>query len=72
MFDTAASEGQKLQGDSLAHDARAQLRDAADEAEQPSFLVDLGDGVPVERTIAELLDEFDADDAALKAAAACL
>lgn len=71
LFDTAASEGPKLQAESLQHDALALLRDAADEAGQPTFLVDLGDGAR-ERTLADLLDEFAADDAAIKAAQACL
>ncbi len=71
MFDTAASEGQKLQVASLQHDALALLRDAADEAGQPKFLVDLGDG-PTERTVAQMLEEFAVDEAALKAAKACL
>ncbi|QUM73348.1 hypothetical protein [Sphingopyxis granuli] len=48
------------------------LRAAADEAGQPRFLVDLGDGAPVERTIGDLLDEFDADDAAIEKARKCL
>lgn len=71
LFDGAASEGPKLQVDSLQHDALALLREAADEAGQPKFLVDLGDG-PVDRTLAQMLEEFAADDAALKAAQACL
>lgn len=71
MFDDASSEGAKLQVDSLQHDALALLRDAADEAGQPKFLVDLGDG-PVERTVAQMLEEFAADEAAIKAAQACL
>jgi hypothetical protein len=72
LFDTTDSEGPKLQAASLAHDARAALRAAADDADQPRFLVDLGDGAPVERTIAELMDIFDADQRALTAAQACL
>lgn len=48
------------------------LRAAADEAGQPRFLVDLGDGEPIERTIGDLLDDFDADDAAIEAAKKCL
>lgn len=48
------------------------LRAAADEAGQPRFLVDLGEGEPAERTIGELLDEFGRDEAAIKAAQACL
>lgn len=71
MFDDASSEGAKLQVDSLQHDALVLLRDAADEAGQPKFLVDLGDG-PVERTVAQMLEEFAADEAAIKAAQACL
>jgi hypothetical protein len=72
LFDTVDSPGPKMQADSLAHDAKLALREAAEDAEQPRFLIDRGDGEPVERTIAELLDEFDADAAALKAAQACL
>lgn len=71
LFDARDSEGPKLQVDSLQHDALAPLRDAADEAGQPKFLVDMGDG-PTERTVADLIDEFAADDAAIKAAQACL
>lgn len=48
------------------------LRAAADEAGQPMFLVDLGDGAPVERTIGDLLDEFGRDEAAIEAAKKCL
>lgn len=48
------------------------LRAAADDAGQPRFLVDLGDGEPVERTIGDLLDEFDADEAAIGKAMQCL
>ena len=60
-----------MQVDSLQHDALVLLRDAADAAGQPKFLVDLGDG-PTDRTVADLIDEFAADDAAIKAAQACL
>ena len=48
------------------------LRAAADESGQPRFLVDRGDGEPVERTIDELLDEFQANQAAIEAAKKCL
>ena len=48
------------------------LRAAADEAGEPRFLVDLGEGEPVERTIGELLDQFGRDDAAIEAARQCL
>lgn len=48
------------------------LRAAADEAGEPRFLVDLGEGEPVERTIGELLDQFGRDDAAIEAARKCL
>ena len=71
LFDAPDSQGAKLQVDSLQHDALVLLRDAADAAGQPKFLVDLGDG-PTDRTVADLIDEFAADDAAIKAAQACL
>lgn len=48
------------------------LRAAADEAGQPRFLVDLGDGEPVERTVGDLLDEFGRDEAAIDTVRKCL
>lgn len=48
------------------------LRAAADEAGQPRFLVDMGDGEPVERTIGDLLDEFGRDEAAIETVRKCL
>lgn len=48
------------------------LRAAADEAGQPRFLVDLGDGDPVERTVGDLLDEFGRDEAAIETVRKCL
>lgn len=81
LFDAPDSPGVKLQVDSLEHDVKIvaaldqgelTLRAAADDAGQPRFLVDLGEGDPVERTIGDLLDEFAADDAAIAAARKCL
>ena len=61
LFDTAAPGQSEID-----------LRAAAAASDQPRFLIDEPDGSASERTLADLLDEFDADDAAIKAAQSCL
>ena len=69
--DAAADDG-RGPGHARADQGELSLRAAADEAGEPRFLVDLGEGEPVERTIGELLDQFGRDDAAIEAAKKCL
>jgi hypothetical protein len=67
-FDEATGDGPNVQAESLDHDVR--LIAAADE-DMPTFLIDDGDGA-AERSLPDLLDEFDRDAAAIEAAKKCL